>query len=93
MSCVFFYCESHKKRNELKKERSEILLLEFKVTSCGICCILGGKSESQRQQLPAEGRLLQAGAEGLAGLQRGGEEADQQAAGQVGQRDELNQTP
>uniref|UniRef100_A0AAQ4NP17 OCEL domain-containing protein n=1 Tax=Gasterosteus aculeatus aculeatus TaxID=481459 RepID=A0AAQ4NP17_GASAC len=42
----------------------------------------GGKSESQRQQLPAEGRLLQACAEGLARLQRGGEAAHQQDAGQ-----------
>lgn len=49
-------------------------------------CVLGGKSESQRQQLPAEGGLLQARAEGLARLQRRGEAADQQAAGQVGLR-------
>lgn len=46
-------------------------------------CVLGGQSQSQRQQLPAEGRLLQARAEGLAGLQRGGEAAHQQAAVQV----------
>ena len=54
-------------------------------------CLSGGKSESQRQQLPAEGWFLQACAEGLAGLQRGGEAADRQAAGQVGQRNKLHQ--
>lgn len=45
---------------------------------------LGGKSSPQRQQVPAERRLLQARAEGLARLQWQREAADQQDAGQVG---------
>lgn len=57
-------------------------LLKFDSLCC-VGCVLGGQSESQRQQLPAEGRLLQARAAGLARLQRGGEAADEPAARQV----------
>lgn len=56
----------------------------------GYIVFSGGQSEPQGQQLSAEGGLLQTCAEDLAGIQRGGEAADQQAAGQVGHR--LNQT-
>lgn len=35
----------------------------------GFCFFLGGESSPKRQQVPAERRLLQACAEGLAGLQ------------------------
>ena len=46
-------------------------------------CLPGGQAECQRQRLPAEGRLLQAGTEGLARLLGGGETAAGQTPAQV----------
>ena len=46
-------------------------------------CLPGGQAECQRQRLPTEGRLLQAGTEGLARLLRGGATAAGQTPGQV----------
>ncbi|CAL8363655.1 unnamed protein product [Gadus morhua 'NCC'] len=79
-------CNQHKKKKSKKHKDKERERLKDKEERPWIESSLdkrhSGQDECQRQRLPGEGRLLQAGTEGLARLLRGGETAAGQTPGQ-----------